>query len=190
MRARDGRRSMKSSSWPNASEDFSSCRSSMIRTMGSSSNPSADRRRATTAFPSNSGVAEAVKLSPPSTACNASVTPRQKFCGLVSPRTTETQAVRGIRSLSFAHDRRRIVFPLPAGAETSVTPPFTARSESARQRSVRGTMSFGLGARVSPPWGVGLRFATISPTSIRCARDLNPVRATLARVQRPRKREA
>ena len=51
----------------------------------------------------------------------ASSTDSQNDCGSRSPRPTGTHAVLAPRPAALTHDRSSTVFPLPAGADTTVT---------------------------------------------------------------------
>ena len=84
--------------------------------------------------------------SPPTASATASTTDNQKCCASDSSRSTETQATRPQRP--SAHDRRRTVFPLPAGAQTSSTPAGPP-ADSAPNRALRDTSRRAAGERSS-----------------------------------------
>ena len=85
---------------------------------------SAGRDALDAASPSNSGRWRESSIGPsaPAAPRSASTTDSQKRCASRSSRSTDTQAVRSPRPAASIHDRSRTVLPLPAGAETSVTP--------------------------------------------------------------------
>ncbi len=139
-RSKLGRRASSVSSSASASGEVSSSRSSITSTTGSSSDWSSDSRRSTTAAPSNSGTgaSRSTNASAPTAARSCSISESQKRCASCSLRFTDTQAARSRRPASSSHERSKTVLPLPAGAETSVTPlaPF---AESTSNRALLAT---------------------------------------------------
>ena len=125
-------------SWARASGQFSSCRSSITRTMSPSASASSASTRSTTARPLKAGVAAGG-----SAVLAASVTrrtelsrPSQNCWASRSSRFTATTAGRWRRPDRSAQADNSEVFPLPAGAEMIVTFRVTARSNAAT-RSAR-----------------------------------------------------
>lgn len=79
--------------------------------------------RSTIAQPSRPGAAVTGSTSadPGPVPRSASATDTQNRCGSRSSRCTATHPARSARPDSLIQDRSSTVFPLPAGAETSVT---------------------------------------------------------------------
>ena len=103
----------------------SSWRSSITSRIGRSRPASSAISLCTRPEPSNcgDGASGARTASDPTAARSCSSTESQKRWGSCSSRRTETQAARSARFASSIHECSSTVFPLPGGAETSVTPP-------------------------------------------------------------------
>src|SRR4051812_26730457 len=80
------------------------------------------------------------------------MTESQKRCASCSLRSTDTQAARSRKPAASSHERSKIVFPLPAGAETSVTPPARSAAESVSNRASRATTGGATTSGCSPTW--------------------------------------
>ena len=121
---------------------------------------------------------------PPSCTASRSVTPKEHTYS----RHPGTQAARPARTASSIHDRSRNVFPLPAGADTSVTraaPP--SRPNSAwRDTTPRTAGATGASAvpdrtagSTAPPWTGPVAYCNgshPSPAEMIFRRDGHPVR--------------
>src|SRR5207244_4730709 len=120
----------------------------------------------TTPAPSKAGEGANVstKASAPTAARSCSISESQKYWASCSARLTETQAARSLRAASSSQERRTTVLPLPAGAETSVTPPLCSAAESRSKSACRG---IGRGANMisCPPSREVVPVATNPPPS-------------------------
>jgi len=86
----------------------------------------------------------------PTAARSCSITESQNRCASCSPRSTETHAVRSPRFACSSHEPSNTVFPLPAGADTSVTP-WRSPADSWSNNPFRATSEGALKIAVSPP---------------------------------------
>ena len=131
-----GARMSSSSSWRSASAERSSCTSSITSQTRSSSPPRSVSSRSTTAQPSRSGAAVRGRTSfdPAAVSRSAPSTDSQNRCGSRSSPCTGTHAAHAARPLSAIQERTRSVFPLPGGADTSVTRPAAPSSSKSPGR--------------------------------------------------------
>ena len=136
-RAELGRTASKCSSCASASADLSSWRSSMISTTGSTCSANSDRTVSTSWSPSSAAVAAGCVSGSIERAGLriASRTADQNRCASCSSRSTDTNATRRGLVERSAHARNSEVFPLPGGAEMTVTRLVTARSSIWRRSS-------------------------------------------------------
>ena len=118
-----GPRITSNSSWRSASSESSSCTSSITSQTRSSSGARSLISRSAIAHPSMSGAAVSGRTSadPGSARLSAPSTASQNLCGSRSSRPTATDATRPLGAASAIHDRSKTVFPLPGGADTTVT---------------------------------------------------------------------
>ena len=119
-----------------ASAERSSCRSSITSTTGSSSDrgPTAAARPPPRRWKAGDGLDALHEPAPPTAPASASTTDSQNRCASRSPRSTDTHAdaVRG--PTASAHERSSTVLPLPAGAQTTTTPPGRGVRQEMEQR--------------------------------------------------------
>jgi hypothetical protein len=122
-RSSGGARITSNSSWARASAERSSCISSITSQSRSASGVRSFSSRSTTAQPSRSGaaVSSRTSLDPADVPRSAPRTESQNHCGSCSPRPTATHATRPARPGSPIQDRSSTVFPLPGGADSTVT---------------------------------------------------------------------
>jgi hypothetical protein len=122
-RSSGGPRITSSSSWRSASAEPSSCVSSITSQIRSSSGASSFSSRSVIAHPSRSGAAvrSCTSADPGAVRRSAPTTAGQNSCGSRSPCPTGTQPAHSARPAAPIHDRSSTVFPLPGGADTTVT---------------------------------------------------------------------
>jgi hypothetical protein len=118
-----GARLTSSSSCRHAWSEPSSCRSSSTSHSRSRTGTRSLSNRSAIAQPSRSGAAVngRTRADPETVWRSASSTDSHNRCGSRSSRATCTHAAYSVRPVSSIQDRSRTVFPLPAGADTTVT---------------------------------------------------------------------
>ena len=153
-----GARITSSSNWRSASAERSSCRSSITSQTRSSSEARSASSHSTTSQPSRSGAAIRGRTSfdPAAVSRSAPSTESQNRCGSRSSPCTGTHAASPARFASAIQEASRSVFPLPAGADTSVTRPApSSRAKSPGRETSPSRTAGAAGALVLPDRSAG-----------------------------------